>query len=1075
MEFVERTARSWMLFERDTEVNQLVAGISSGQVALLDIVKALGEYLTSAEDALRTKGVRFLSLVIEQCPKDKLNRQAVRVLVTFYCSKLEDTETITPALKGLSHLVSFPSFSSNEVSDTLSAIFMHVNMKALVQSTRFFVFNVIYSLVNSHRDDLKKMGDHFLSSYAALASGEKDPRNLLVAFKIARVVLAEFDTSKHVEDYFEVTFCYFPITFRPPPNDPYGISADDLKDSLRLCLSASPAFGSLGIPLFLEKLTAGSPTTKRDTLQAMSACFPVYGLTVAREFGEKVWSALKLEIFQPIDPLTEQTSLDTLREFVRVLQPSSTPTDGLGDDIDAHVRTICNDCVEAIGEPEKAQAKAGMKALCTFVGISPNLSFYTVTEAADTLVKLFHDPGEVSNRAAVIMLLTDLLNALALPSNTSEPSVLHKRPLSTGPTSLGYPWPSPLESAKDALLGLLVVGLKSSSTRLPAIHGLSALLRIPSVVTDEELGYIVLEVGEFVSKEPYEVEDVTIDVLSLLSSISTTAAHHLATQILPPLFAALPDCAPPRDAQSERAAYWRALCALSTLCVQPTLFETLVIRLTAKLDLLCPPSPSMSALSHVSYTATVEVEEVESTAAYAHAILTALADTLFAKVSKPELAHDVPKYVDRLLPHLFRLFLEAAITSEQCILTDPRLLHVGARIVKLVVQTLSIEQQQKFVGETVAAFLNGGVKSITGGEFSSLTDEFRPLRTDASARQRGTVTLFAAAHIPIRKEVPVILKGRDGTNASGPISLSALLKNLVEWCDLPICSALQREAACELFATLVNKHTDDVSDFLDDMLKNYWSATLNNPNISSEVRCNSINTWVWITKGLVVQSHQLVSSFVDCLFTLLEDGAVDWSAARALGALAESDHVLTKRNGAVLKILHVQRYFDAVLPRAQEGAKKFDGSRRETAYLIALAYLVNAVPKAMYTTQIPTLMPLLLRGLDVADPAIRSHIIHCLSNNITTASDDQSSLSTYASTLVVVMLKNCMVTDMPDHRVRVAALKYLSLLPGAIRYDLLHPYKSEVLKDLAKVLDDPKRVVRKEAVNARTNWYRYSG
>ncbi|KIJ20729.1 hypothetical protein PAXINDRAFT_160240 [Paxillus involutus ATCC 200175] len=1044
-----------MAKQKDTEVNQLVAGISSGQVALLDIVKALGEYLTSAEDALRTKGVRFLSLVIEQCPKDKLNRQAVRVLATFYCSKLEDTETITPALKGLSYLVSFPSFSSNEVSDVLSAIFLHVNMKALVQSTRFFVFNVIYSLMSSHRDDLKKMGDQFLSSYAALASGEKDPRNLFVAFKIARVVLSEFDTSKHVEDYFEVTFCYFPITFRPPPNDPYGISAEDLKDSLLLCLSASPAFGSLGIPLFLEKLTAGSPTTKRDTLQAMSACFPVYGFTVAREFGQKVWSALKLEIFQPIDPLTEQTALDTLREFVCVLQPISTPTDDLGDDIDTLVRTICNDCIEAIGEPEKAQAKAGMKALCTFVGISPNLSFYAVTEAADKLVKLFHDPGEVSNRAAVIMLLTDLLNTLALHSNTSEPSMLHKRPLSMGPTSLGSPGPSPLESAKDALLGLLVVGLKSSSTRLPAIHGLSALIRIPSVVTDEELGYIVLETSEFVGKEPDEVEDVTTDVLSLLSSISTIAPHHLATQILPPLFAALPDRAPSRDAQAERAAYWRALCASSTLCVQPTLFETLVIRLTAKLDLLCTPSPSMSASSRVSSTPTAETEEAESTAAYAHAILTALADALFTKVSKPELAPDVPKYVDHLLPHLFRLFLEAAITGEQCILTDPRLLHVGARIVKLVVQTLSIEQQRKFVGETVAAFLNGEVKS-----------------TDASARQRDTVTLLAAAHIPIRKEVTIILKGRDGSNASGPISLSALLKDLVEWCDLPTCSAHQREAACELFATLVNKHTDDVSDFLDDMLKGYWSTTLNNPNVSSEVRHNAIKIWIWITKGLVVRSHQLASSFVDCLFILLDDGVVDWSAARALGALAEDDHVLTKRNGAVLKILHVQKYFDAVLPRTQEGAKKIDGSRRETAYLIALAYLVNAVPKAMYATQMPTLMPLLLRGLDVADPAIRSHIIDSLSNNIAAVSDEQSSLSTYASTLVLAMLKNCMVADMPDHRVRVAALNYLALLPGAIRYDLLHPYKSGVLRDLAKALDDPKRAVRKAAVNAR---YRYSG
>ncbi len=77
------------------------------------------------------------------------------------------------------------------------------------------------------------MNKEFLAGYITLADGEKDPRNLLVAFAIARVILVEFDISDFVEGFFNITFCYFPITFRPPPNDPYGISADDLKHNLR--------------------------------------------------------------------------------------------------------------------------------------------------------------------------------------------------------------------------------------------------------------------------------------------------------------------------------------------------------------------------------------------------------------------------------------------------------------------------------------------------------------------------------------------------------------------------------------------------------------------------------------------------------------------------------------------------------------------------------------------------------------------------------------------------------------------------------------------------------------------------
>lgn len=72
-------------------------------------------------------------------------------------------------------------------------------MQSLVQSTRFYVYSTVEALVSTYRDHLKNMGEQFLSSYAALASGEKDPRNLLIAFKIARVILTDFDVSKHVE------------------------------------------------------------------------------------------------------------------------------------------------------------------------------------------------------------------------------------------------------------------------------------------------------------------------------------------------------------------------------------------------------------------------------------------------------------------------------------------------------------------------------------------------------------------------------------------------------------------------------------------------------------------------------------------------------------------------------------------------------------------------------------------------------------------------------------------------------------------------------------------------------------
>ena len=168
--------------------------------------------------------------------------------------------------------------------------------------------------------------------------------------------------------------------------------------------------------------------------------------------------------------------------------------------------------------------------------------------------------------------------------------------------------------------------------------------------------------------------------LELLSTISSFAASHVSGNTLPLLFSALPDRAPPRDAEAERVKYWRTLASLKKLCMQPDLFETLVVRFSTKLDLLCVPSSSSPPPAE---------EELETAAAYAHSILKTLANVLSAKIDEGHT--DVVKYIDRLVPRLYNLFIYSALVSEErpMAATDPRLLSVTAHIVTLVSQSLS--------------------------------------------------------------------------------------------------------------------------------------------------------------------------------------------------------------------------------------------------------------------------------------------------------------------------------------------------------------------------------------------------
>ena len=106
------------------------------------------------------------------------------------------------------------------------------------------------------------MGEDSLVGIVELVSGEKDPRNLMLIFSMLRAIMVEWDITNHAEMMFESVYAYFPITFRPPPNDPYGITAQDLKDRLRECISSTAVMAPFAMPAMLDKLDSTSPVVK---------------------------------------------------------------------------------------------------------------------------------------------------------------------------------------------------------------------------------------------------------------------------------------------------------------------------------------------------------------------------------------------------------------------------------------------------------------------------------------------------------------------------------------------------------------------------------------------------------------------------------------------------------------------------------------------------------------------------------------------------------------------------------------------------------------------------------------------
>lgn len=61
-------------------------------------------------------------------------------------------------------------------------------------------------------------------------------------------------------------------------------------------MSSTPAFAPLALPLFIEKLPPSLGASKRDVLQSLTACIPVYGREGVGKFGGELWEGLKTEV-----------------------------------------------------------------------------------------------------------------------------------------------------------------------------------------------------------------------------------------------------------------------------------------------------------------------------------------------------------------------------------------------------------------------------------------------------------------------------------------------------------------------------------------------------------------------------------------------------------------------------------------------------------------------------------------------------------------------------------------------------------------------------------------------------------
>uniref|UniRef100_F6R573 MMS19 nucleotide excision repair protein n=1 Tax=Equus caballus TaxID=9796 RepID=F6R573_HORSE len=976
--------QDFVMGQQEGPADQVAADVKSGSYTVLQVVEALGSSLENPEPRTRARGIQLLSQVLLQCHSLLLEKEVVH-LILFYENRLKDHHLVIPSvLQGLRALSLCVSLPPGLAVSVLKAIFQEVHVQSLPQVDRHTVYSIITNFMRTREEELKGLGADFTFGFIQVMDGEKDPRNLLVAFHIVHDLISrDYSLGPFVEELFEVTSCYFPIDFTPPPNDPHGIQREDLILSLRAVLASTPRFAEFLLPLLIEKVDSEILSAKLDSLQTL--------------------------VFQTASERVEAEGLAALHSLTACLSRSVLRADA-EDLLDSFLSNILQDCRHHLCEPDMKLVWPSAKLLQAAAGASARACDHITSNVLPLLLEQFHKHSQSNQRRTILEMILGFLKLQQKWSCEDK----DERPLS------GF---------KDQLCSLVFMALTDPNTQLQlvGIRTLTVLGAQPGLLSS---GDLELAVGHLYRLSFLEEESqswvAALEASGTLATLYPLAfSSHLVPKLAEELCLGESDLAR-GDGPTKHSQHLCCLQALSAVSTHPSLVkETLPLLLQH----LCQMNKGNMAAGP---------NEV-----------IAVCQSLQQVAEKCQLDPESCWYFHQTaIPCLLALAVQASMPGKEHsvlrkVLLEDEVLAAMVSVIGTATTHLSPDLAAQSVTRIVPLFLDGNISFLPENSFPC---RFQPFQ-DGSSGQRRLVALLMAfvCSLPRNVEIP---------------QLNQLMRELLELSCCDSCP-FSSTAAAKCFAGLLNKHPagQQLDEFLQLAVDKVEAGLGSGP-----CRTQAFTLLLWVTKALLLRYHPLSSCLTDRLMGLLSDPELGPAAADGFSLLmSDCTDVLTRAGHAEVRIMFRQRFFTDNVPALVQG---FHAAPQDVKpnYLKGLSHVLNRLPKPVLLPELPTLLSLLLEALSCPDSVVQLSTLSCLQPLLLEA---PQVMSLHIDTLVTKFLN---LSSSPSMAVRIAALQCMHALTR-LPTPVLLPYKPQVIRALAKPLDDKKRLVRKEAVSARGEWF----
>jgi hypothetical protein len=281
------------LSSEDERLEKIAAICADSSVKILDLLEECKQDLITTDEDQRSMAIQFISMCVYS--GIIIDTQSQAFLLTFLVQKIQELLVLSHLLRAINHLLSLND--ELECGNLINLIASNFNVQSEKQQLRKQLMDLLLTWI-VHPKTIE-FNDESLLQLLEMLEGEKDPRNLTVSFVILQKVASKWKIvcAKNASAFLDASFCYFPITFKPPANDPFGVAPEQLKELLNKTLVSCEDALEFLVPLLLEKLSSDSLVAKKDSWSVLVSALKTYECKIVADYFEPLLRHLERDSF----------------------------------------------------------------------------------------------------------------------------------------------------------------------------------------------------------------------------------------------------------------------------------------------------------------------------------------------------------------------------------------------------------------------------------------------------------------------------------------------------------------------------------------------------------------------------------------------------------------------------------------------------------------------------------------------------------------------------------------------------------------------------------------------------------